>query len=73
MDEFINRILAKYDSTIAELESINEDNKAIVNEAKKRPDTPDARGWARLSRENGSRLQIAKAERYSLKDNYVKD
>lgn len=72
MEQLINRLLAKYDALIEELKVINEGNKGLVDEANKNPDAPGVREWARFARENLRRLQIAKAERDSLRENYLK-
>ncbi len=72
MEQFINRIIAKYDDLIAELEAINEENRSFVEEANKNPDSEEIREWAKLARENLRRLKFAKAERDYLEEKYKK-
>ena len=65
MEEFKNRLIAKYDEIISELEKIDSENRAILNNAtaeKNMPETKLAKVMT-FARDNHRRLQFAKAER----------
>lgn len=65
MEEFKNRLLEKYDQIISELEKIDSENRAVLNNAKAQknmPETELAKIMA-FARDNHRRLQFAKAER----------
>jgi len=75
MKELINRIVAKYDSLIAELEAVNEENKIFLDNVTESKDVPLAimEQRMKIAKENLDRLKLAKGEKDSLIQNYLQN
>lgn len=74
MRAIVEKIIAKYDSLIAELEQMDLEYQQYLNEATASKNVPaievDAR--MKLARDNNRRLQTAVAERECLIENYLR-
>lgn len=74
MREIVEKIVAKYDSLITELEQIDLEHKQFLQDATVSRNVPanevDAR--MKLARDNKRRLQTAVAEREYLIENYLR-
>jgi hypothetical protein len=71
MITLIKRIIQQYDNLIVVLEEINNENKTFVEIANHNPERIDIKERMLLAGENLRRLEMAKAERNSLKANYL--
>jgi NAD-dependent DNA ligase len=74
MREIVEKIVAKYDSLIAELEQIDLEHKQYLQDASATKNVPATEVDARmkLARDNRRRLQTAVAEREYLIENYLR-
>jgi|GEM_PF-5052189 hypothetical protein len=64
--QLIKRLINRYDAIIAELEVINETNRAFVPVANQNPNDPVIIAWAAFARENLAKLQAARVDLESL-------
>lgn len=74
MREIVEKIVAKYDSLIAELEQIDLEYKQFLQDATASRSVPanEVDASMKLARDNKRRLQTAVAEREYLIENYLR-